>query len=356
MSTAKFPIGAERYDRLESLLTNITYSPEDALLSPGKYNVTIDMNELADEGLYEGSQLYGASDILFPNGYLNPTLQIVVSFNPISDPEYDWFFYREEDIGDSTVENRINWDFFKTNVQNRGVVLEFSDYNGDVNAMYPMYAVPMFVKITSDETGDTNTEFSISGGVANAYSDDQHAFSVWSGFAGTLGDGCSDITDEDEPLPFRLPDTRQTVKTMTSGIHEFKFEEYEGVLPNEEVFLETIMYVPMASQNSGQLFSLYFNKDMAYTKAGAHTGTGPLSISDDLTDYKLDQMDGTPVLKKIFEKIESKEICVYLDIRAAGKEWMMYWNTEKISEDLADVKTANVVDPSKMCSATPRVA
>ncbi len=50
-------------------------------------------------------------------------------------------------------------------------------------------------------------------------------------------------------------------------------------------------------------------------------------------------------------------MCVYLDIRATGKEWMMYWNTEKISADIQTQKEAAVNDSTaEMCIATPRVA
>lgn len=360
----KFP-QVSLISRLESLLVDgVNFSVERA--DPGLYTVTIDLNDLVDEGLIEAGGT-GDRELLFPNGSINQNLQITVTLNKKDEPNFDWFFYRngESDISDEFVNMVTNTNPFITNIRERGIVLEYSESGADQNKMYVTYAVPVFVKVKGNSSGDSNVLFNISGDVQSGFgATDVGTFTQWSGFASNLGEGCSSTRYDDgsEPLPFRIPDVKLDVPINPDGI-DFSIDEYEKVSPNSEMFLETVLYLPIKSDFlTGQLARIkWIDPSLLYTKNGVCAS--PCNIDVSLSGYKLTRPTSeSSLLQVVFDKIAEEEICVFNEITPGSSKWIMFWNQQKILEDLETAKTAAIASSQsagvnvKECGLTTRVS
>jgi hypothetical protein len=351
-------------DRLSSLFNGSEFNTISA--TEGKYRITIDLNDLVEEGLVDTGTGSGVN-LLFPTlneSELNQNLKILLKLEKISNPEFDWFFYKQgnEDISDNFMNIITNADADLTNMRKRGVVLEYfdsekinnDDYTGNI---FVTYAVPAFVKIKGDSQGDTNVSFIVSGDVQTGYgNNDYNSFTLWSGFASTLGEGCSSILNPTgkDPLPFRLPDVRNNILGGT-GI-SFMIEDYAQVTPNSEMFLETVFYLPMKPDYStGQTANINWSeKDLFFTKSGVCTN--PCQINPTLTNYKIDNSP-KGLLQNIFDNIKDGNICIHNNITAQGNNWSMFWNQEKILQDLTEAKiNALTNSEATECELTVKVS
>jgi hypothetical protein len=64
----------------------------------------------------------------------------------------------------------------------------------------------------------------------------------------------------------------------------------------------------------------------------------------------------------VFDKIADEEICVFNEITPGSSKWIMFWNQQKILEDLGTAKTTAIAASQsagtnvKECGLTTRVS
>jgi len=317
--------------KFDALMKSIAYektgSASDKALESGLYNVKIS-TALTGEINYSDNYLF------LPSGELNPLINITVSLEKKSNPSYNWFFY-EDDSTDSFAEkmelvNQVP-TAYASNVQDRGLVMDFSRNESVINynKFYKTYAIPLFIKVTGQGNGVSDASFTTTN-----YSGD--TFTYWSGFASTLENGC--VTTSASPpggvktLPYRVPDTLSGTNYVIPEL--WKDESNGGVVDNNSMYLETVVYLPEEVQVILAGHKFYINS----VPAG----------SDNLTLKPAVSIHKAYSVAEVFDKIKSEEICVANEkISSSSEKWVLFWNQQKILQDLDAMK--DTITDARLC-------
>jgi len=331
----------------KNLMPSITYKQtingipvEGKELSPGLYRINVDLNELY-EITYSESFLF-EPDNLTPN----PALNITVSFEKLEDPSFDWFFYDDDetDSFNDLFANTGNPSKYQTNVINRGEVLYYNETNPANARLYKIFASPLLARITDQATG-SDSLFEVEEYLK------QDIFTFWTGIASTLGEGC-EITSTnpvEKQLPYRVPDKNVSAVTAYDA---FEIAELSSVKPNSVIYLETVLYLPIAGTIAGGNNSVVIHSPFkVYTKNGLVSQTSPYTapVSKTTTPFVVETTTEKEALSLIFDHIRDGNICVSSSTGTGSNEWKLFWNQQKIIDELSKVK-ATITDAT-MCAA-----
>jgi len=322
-------------------------------ISPGIYRVRIDMNELAANT---------SPNYLFLGGQLTPELELTITLEKDSNPEFDWFFYNREGddavmlFVDAQTQKIPTFDNYVTNFSNRGAIIEFSTTSaGSITAknFYTTFAVPLFIRI-GKTPGGTKNSFTTTG-----FSSEGHLnplqFSYWTGFASSLGNGCEDITTTGGALPYLLPDS----KVAGSTTDNFELKEYNSTKSDQNTYLETVVYLPNNAGSSITLagpLNIYW-KGGSCTTASSGGANCTFIINKSETSFVIpaDQVNPTNSLHYVFNSIKDSNVCVYQEPNpTGGTKWVLFWNEQKILKELSARKSASIKDAT-LCAAREEI-
>ena len=333
-------------DRFKNLINSINFSQTiggvkitTLDLSPGYYTVSVDMNEL--------EALNDSSSYLFATGTneVNPSLKLVVSFEKIPQSiGYDWFFYYDETT-DSFMDLFTNLQTpskYVTNVFDRGTVLEYTmGAPASDQKFYKTFATPLMLKVSSSSvSGLSDANYTVENYTSDTPSP-YDTFTYWTGFASSQLDGC-ETTALNPPLgmkslPYRIPD----VNIVSVGvIQNFEIPELKFVKKDSNIYLESVLYLPKVA-NSNKLKITTSNRQL-FNSSGICTGpTCNLTINDENPTHS------SETLAEVFENIKNESICVYKDSGTGNTKWRLFWNQQRILQDLNTMK--NNINDAKLC-------
>jgi hypothetical protein len=309
---------------------------EETSIEPGLYSVSIEVNEL---------RVNNYSEYLFSGDSLNPALEFKVSLEKISPPAFNWFFY-EEDVDDfaQKVLSMSDPNVLKptANVLKRGTILEFEKRNNvvDANFFYKSFAVPLFIRLSSrGGLTDVNFEARNYSPIAGAK---PQVFSFWTGFASSLSDGCestaiSRITGGKE-LPYRIPDSNLL------SLNVFALNDFRNMAADSNLYLETVIYLPKITNPLQEGIRLA-------APFGIFTPGLSCSYGSSLRNCIMDINSATPFvvsdLQSLFNSIRDENACVYKETGLNSGKWIVFWNEQKILEELKPKK--NQITDAKLC-------
>ena len=312
---------------------------EQSAITPGVYNVRIDMNELGE---------ITTSNYLFPNGNLNPTLNINVYLEKERSPRLNWFFYQqgyEDDFEDifngSDVVTATN--AYSTNVQNRGEIIKFNEADGDLTeaSFFETYAYPLFVVVSGNSAGDTNTEIKLND--AGDLTPDfigKDMLTYWTGFASTKGNGRE--TTAQNPLntflPYRMPDAR-------IGTNLFNFSDVSHnltkVVLDSKMLMSTVLYLPYEDVSTENLL-LQTPMQLYHPQGSCTTPPCTLNLTESMSQFKADD------LSEVIEGINDSSICIYQEIGSSQEnKWTLFWNEQEILKELTN--QIHTIDEITVC-------
>ena len=304
----------------------------DKTIESGMHKVIINITQT-------GENNYSDNYLFLPNGELNPALKITVSLEKKSSPSYKWFFY-EDNSTDSFAEqieglaSSRQPNAYVSNVYDRGLVMDFNRVGSTINfsKFYKTYAVPLFIKVTGDLSGNSDANFTVTGYPSS------DTFTYWSGFASTQSNGC-ETTSASPPsgiktLPYRVPDSNIN-RIIESSNNTFVIPEFskegannKGVVPNSKIYLETVIYSPKDSAIALDKHRFDFNLSNT-----SNTHANMLTLNSNNSLHAVESV------ADIFNKIKSEEICVANQKLGPNSEkWIVFWNQQKILGDLNTLK------------------
>lgn len=364
--------------RARNLLNNSTFYRESGLVinpifSVGKYQVEI---LLGDEGttifnensLSQNTNFQISTNILFDrqNELIDPEkLNIRINFREAGGkPLLNWFFYEAgvESLDDQI--NQANNSFYNTQIQNRGQVLRFEQdlQNFDLQGIlaYPQFAIPLFVKVQKNED-ETINSFKIKNispldQIDNTNLLGNSTFSYWSGFASSLGEGCEEILEGESSLVYRLNDKIEKIDNLSQIFQVNLYPNQESNLKEGKEFLQTIIYSPILGSAGTQLqFDLNYEKNNLFNKDGICSSTNDCRIK---IDNSTNVINWTNSLQNILDGIKNQTICVTAqqDGTSNKVDWILFWNENKIFENLKNAKTRaiNADSEIKYCEGLAR--
>jgi hypothetical protein len=327
---------AQQTALMQALFSQIDFSEVGVLTNgsfrAGEYEIIINMN------IAENISTYTLFD---DAGNLNPGVSVEVEFRWIRPPFEDWFFYDNTigDVFDIDIEV-IEPEFYISNDRKRGVVFEFVHNTNSLDvsgsAIYKTTATPLFIRL-ANANGDTNNSFEIDFDIGLDQAEESGIFSYWSGFASSLGDGCEDIMESGTqtlPLVYNIPD-RFTVENTHKKVY---LDEYAVTKADGVEYLETVLFIPkFVTHTLERNIITPFN---IYTTDSACIADGT-NCEIDVT--ALNSSHGVETIQELFDGIESEEICVNSEVDGDNTNWTLFWNSNKILEDL-DTRKAAITD------------
>jgi hypothetical protein len=297
------------YRKIEGVTIN------DAKITSGKYKVTIDMNETGGQDL---------GGLFLSDGSFNPNISIKIYLEKVAEPKLDWvFYYTKDNYGDELYTPSVGTDYI-TNFSDRGTIMRFEKTNKTIvnKNFYSTFAVPLIMRIVNNEelsASDASFTAAISGNSTYA----GEVFSVWTGFASSLGNGCGTTVINPKiggkALPYRIIDS-----SKGNGIYEIT--DLNSVQAGSKMYVETVLYLSeqdLLLQLPFRAFSLF--ADVDGTKAS------PQSLIIDGADYSTYTIDS---LSDVLEGIKDQKVCVYFDNSTSKEEWKLFWNQDKVLDDL----------------------
>jgi hypothetical protein len=298
-----------------------------------------------------------SKELLFDSSdNLNTTIKINVLLNRDStyQPPFDWFFYHNESSDDliNVFTSTSGRTIYRTNVIDRGSILDFREVNGEIDGnFFATFAVPLIIRLADTNGGGVvNTTYKVTQGDG----DNRETFTYWTGIASSLGDGCQttvSTAQNNKSLPYRLPDSSTETQNATGSY--FNINELENVTPNSVMYLNTVLYLPIFSTETGSIildtpFNLYSRDNTCLgTTTNKCTYSIQLSNPTNYSTYKV-RADPTYVITDLFNGIDNNAICVYKDASTQEERWKVFWNQEKISDSLSNVKSA--ITDAKICT------
>lgn len=331
--------------RLKNLFDNISFTYSNGLLnqdkfSVGEYDIKINLNITND--ITSGEIVLTQTDLFDQNNNLNNGLSnIIVDLNPTGNrPLVDWFFYDNaiEDINADSI-NITESSFYSTNINNRGVVLDFEHKDGQENmdnaTLYKSFAHPLFVRVDSS---DLNTnKFTLLN--SNIITGDWPAnvFSYWTGFASNInGELCKELKKDEDAMLYRTPDFFNVI--------DKEFEIYNTTVLTElndgEEYLETVIIAPVGDSVDAERFSIKGNGNI-YNKDGLCTDDCGVQIDSS-------NSESVRTLQEVFDGIRDRKICVNNSLNDNITKWTIFWNENEILKEIYETKI-NSIAPNELC-------
>jgi hypothetical protein len=325
--------------KLESLIKGITIRklvngvPVDALeITPGEYDVSIDINIDND--------IMG----LFAEGELNDQVNILVSLEKKSEPKLNWFFYYQDNNFDNINYAPTIESIYTNNYSKRGLIMSFEKENGGVGELknfYSTYSVPLITRLVDQNSGEdyiSDSKFEVN--INNHTYETGDIFSVWSGFASSLGEkGCESTvkSTSKKGLPYRVLDI------ALDELGRFEIPDLNNLKSDTKMYLSTVLYLPSNEEiHIKAPFNVYTQNDVI---EGDQYSIGTTIIK--ASDYPENKIDS---LKKLFENISEEKVCILYDNSTSVEKWDLFWNQDKILDQLENVK-ANI-DDAKRCETS----
>ena len=361
-----FGDNAKAIPRMKNLINSINFKlavggvkVDETVLEAGMYKVTIDMNDI-DLSSSTTSTLFRSDNTV------NPAANIKVTLEKLTPPVFDWFFYYDDGTAEG-FNNAFSGDatpttFNKTNIQDRGLILNFTKTNTSMKGeLYKIAAIPMIARITDTPTSSVSpARFDASGNGIG-----QSNFTYWTGFASSLPigpeRGC-ETTSLNPPLgnkalPYRIADENAAVNTMSSNFNTYTIKELESVAAGSTMYLETVLYVPVGqdlwidapfkiSTLNGTTDSNITNKERLNILTNS-SGTWARK-------YLIDGTNINTILQSVLAKISDGNVCVIKDTSRNETNWKLYWNQTAVLNSLANAK-AQITD-ANLCSARQQLS
>ena len=301
-------------------------------ITPGEYKVVIDINRDEDN--------MG----LFVEGRLNNQVKIVVSLEKKSEPKLNWFFYYQDndldnvDYATPTIES-----LYKNNYSERGMILSFEKKEGEVGNLekfYSTYAVPLIVRLVGqNKEGDyiSDSEFILKK-VNHSYKKGD-IFSIWSGFASSEGQGCTSTvkSEQGKGLPYRVLDT------AIDELGRFEIKDLNHLKQGSVMYLSTVLYLPSSEEIQLEApFNIYTSKEKI---VGTPEAVGAITIKENTYgEHKISS------IKELFSAFEEGKVCVLYDNSTGREKWELFWNQDKILDQLEDIKKS--IKDAKRCESS----
>ncbi len=302
----------------------------------GTYDVTI--NFISSNGSFE----------LFDNttNQFDSDLTIIIDLKQKSLPAYDWFFYDNgvEDVLSEIIP--IEPTIGNSNVTNRGAIFRFehTDDNNDLSnsTLWKTFATPLIAKISGDGN-DVYNKFRIikDGGLGSLVDD---TFTYWTGFASTKGEGCEDISpnQEDGYLLYNAPDL--LLDPSNSAMLDVEISEYTYIGFNDIEYLQSIIYLPYNfEQIDSATLTIDGNLLLTTTNSTCTTVPCKLELKANNTIYKVTS------LQEVFDNIVSGKVCVSENRLGNKTNWKLFWNENEILKTLNAKK--ELITDAELCQA-----
>jgi len=361
-----FGDNAKAIPRMKNLVNSINFKlavggikVDETALEVGMYKVTIDMNDI-DLSSSTTSTLFRSDNTV------NPAANIKVTLEKLTPPEFDWFFYYDngttEGFNNAFGGDATSTTFNKTNIQDRGLILNFTKTNTSMKGeLYKIAAIPMIARITDTPTSSVSpARFDASGNGIG-----QSNFTYWTGFASSLPigpeRGC-ETTSLNPPLgnkalPYRIADENAATNTLSNNFNTYTIKELDSVATGSTMYLETVLYVPVGqdlwidapfkiSTLNGTTDSNITNKEKLNIITNS-SGTWAKQFIIDGTNINT-------ILQSVLAKINDGNVCVIKDTSRNETNWKLYWNQTAVLNSLANVK-AQITD-ANLCSARQQLS
>ena len=322
---------------MRALFNQIDFSETGVLTNgffrAGEYEVIINL-DIAEN--------ISAHTLFDDAGNLNTGVTIDVEFRRIRSPFQDWFFYNTQigDVFDTDI-SVVEPEFYIANDRKRGVVFEFVHNATSIglggSTVYKTTATPLFIRL-ADVNGDTNNSFEIDFDIGLDQAEESGIFTYWSGFASSLGDGCEDIMVDANtpklPLVYRIPD-RFALDNTRKKVY---LDEYAVTKADGIEYLETVLFIPkFASDTLQRNITTPFNIYTTESACNASTTNCEIDI------VALNSPHSVETIQELFDGIRNEEICVNSEVNGDNTNWTLFWNSNKILQDL-DTRKADITD------------
>jgi hypothetical protein len=261
--------------------------------------------------------------------------KIIIDLSNHRKPAMDWFFYRNEVLDIDDLQTVIPENLYETNVDQRGIILSFTKEPGEFNPsnfiLRKTFATPMFMKIERD-SNEVKNEFSVETTNPTDYAINDN-FGFWSGFASTRGDGCTDISAEEnetKPLIYRNPD--RIISIGENGrTYNVKLEEYDNISQEDKQLLQTVIYAPYQG-NAGDNITFESNASFYTDHTDCIRDCESLILKGNESNFISNN------LTNVFRGIENNEICIGEEIVASGRRWILFWNEDELLRSMNSKK------------------
>ncbi len=308
--------GMNLFKSLHGVLIN------DTKISPGYYKVILDLN---DTGIQDLGGLF------YNENMLNPNMNVKIYFEKVSDPKLDWFFYYIKDnYADSVFLPQTGADAFTTNYLDRGTIMNFEKRGDNTNLtkFYSTFAIPLIGKIVDQGEGNgSDSSFVLSGDEFK----NKELFTVWTGFASSIGAGCGTTIinpkEGKKALPYRILDSNL-------GGTEYEITDLNRVTPNSVMYVETVVYLPTT------FTEFDMNSPFTVFSLSGNTNSNK-SLFVGLTNYTNYKIDS---LENILQGIKDQNICMYYDNSTDKETWKLFWNQDKVLDSLKAIVKPQITD------------
>ena len=296
---------------------------DNTKFSPGEYRITIDVNKM------QGQNLGG---LFLANDEFNPKMNVIVYIEKISEPKLNWFFYYTRDNYKAELYSpTLAEGSYTTNYLDRGTIMNFEKTSTSSRMInfYPTISVPLIAKLVDKgQAGVSDSSFKVDG----AYYTNKSAFSVWTGFASSLGGGCQTTIvnpkEGDNALPYRLIDSSLSDNWYT-------IEDLNELQPNTKLYVSTVLYLPSMGALQMQV------PFKAFTLKQTVTGTNatPAILVIDPNDYSQYTIDS---LTDVLDGMKNEKVCIYYDKSAGAEKWKLFWNQDKVLDALKSTVSSQI--------------
>lgn len=342
----------------------------DSEFDVGKYQIDI---QIGGEGINiidldipaSETQVEFSTNYLFNNNneLINPEkINLKINFRKIGgEPLLDWFFY---EFGVESLDESINQtsnNFYDTQFEKRGQVLNFEQdivsFNVENIKAYPSFAIPIFIKVQNDENLLNNFQISDIDPIDNIRGTEfeNSIFSYWTGFASSMGDGCTELLKGEDSLVYRMED-RITEFSSDQGIFEIElYYEKENELQIGKEYLQTVIYAPILSSLGNTLtFDINPQNQNVYNKNGVCNNNNNCKIQLTNSNYVV---NWNTSLQDIINGIKNETICVTANQDGTTNRinWTLFWNENKIIGELTPAKREIINNDaeSNICEGLP---
>jgi len=296
-------------------------STNDTNFSPGAYKVTINL-----------SRVTGAiTSDLFNSGTdgLNPYMNLEVFVEKIAEPKLNWFFYYQGDNYAEELYVPTPSETYTTNYLDRGIIMNFEKIGDNTNLtkFYSTLAVPFIARIVDKGQIDvSDSSFKVIG----AEYSNKDTFSIWTGFASSLGSGCGTTVVSPKSGSLALP---YKIFDSNAGQNMYELKDLNEVKPDTRMYISTVLYLPTG--NSNLQMELPFK---VFTLDQTVEGT----VGDAKTLIIRPEKYGAYTIssiKDVLDGMNQQKVCVYYDKSTEKESWKLFWNQDLVLDALkAQVK------------------
>ena len=169
-------------------------------------------------------------------------------------------------------------------------------------------------------------------------------FTYWTGFASTKGEGCEDISpnQEDGYLLYNAPDL--LLDPSNSAMLDVEISEYTYIGFNDIEYLQSIIYLPYNfEQIDSATLTIDGNLLLTTTNSTCTTVPCKLELKANNTIYKVTS------LQEVFDNIVSGKVCVSENRLGNKTNWKLFWNENEILKTLNAKK--ELITDAELCQA-----